>query len=169
MNARTLQMLQKLESFPWFGKVGQPMTGGHLRVESWALAVESCRGDVWGSVQLQLSNCFAREVRQRSYERAEEWNGIAAELRKGIAIIVADSVDPIANKFRLKPDFQGTVAWDMLMICLETEFSDVVSPMFSVPRLEPIYAAGHFPCGWEGPKMNEGWEGTPPASRLFVY
>lgn len=42
-------------------------------------------------------------------------------------------------------------------------------PMFFVPRLLPVYSAGHFPCGWEGPKLNEGWEGELPNSRLIVY
>ena len=169
MNQRTLQMLQKLGSIPWFASVGQPTTDCYLTVLTWQDAVDSCASDIWSSVQLQVKNRIAREVRQKHYDRSEEWNEIAAELRSGIAAIVANSVEPLAKKLRLKPDFQGAVSWDILMICMETEFSDVTPPMFFVPRLEPIYTAGHFPCGWDGPKVNEGWEGALPLSRLMVF
>jgi hypothetical protein len=108
-------------------------------------------------------------VRQRSHDRAQEWNGIAAELRRLIAGVVARSVEPVAATFKLELDFRSAVSWDMLLICMETEFSDLVPPMFFVPRLLPVYTAGHFPCGWEGPKLNEGWEGELPNSRLIVY
>ena len=169
MNIRTAKKLKELESFSWFVNAGQPSEGDYLVVQSWQEAVAFGAAEIWSSVQLQVSNRFTREVRQKSYERSEEWNEIAAELRKGIAAIVANSIQPVAKKFRLKQDFQRAVSWDMLMICLETEFSDLLPPMFSVPRLQPIYAAGHFPCGWEGPKLDEGWKGDLPNWRLMVY
>lgn len=169
MNGRTIQMMQKLESLRWFANAGQPTMGGHLTVQTWSQAVRSCASEVWSSVQLQVGNRFGREVRQRSYDRSEEWNGIVAELREAIATVTSNSIDPVAKKFDLNPDFQDAVSWDMLMICMETEFSDLLPPMFFVPRLEPIYAAGHFPCGWEGPKINEGLEGELPNWRLVVF
>lgn len=169
MNARTLQMMQRLESAQWFANIGRPPIGNHRTVQSWEQALGSCTADVWSSVQLQVKNRIARDVRQKNYDRSDEWNGIAAELRKAIATVVANSVEPVAKKFQLKSDFQGAVSWDMLMICLETEFSDVISPIFFVSRLLPIYEAGHFPCGWEGPKLNEGWDGELLDWRLIVY
>lgn len=169
MNARTQQMLQRLESFQWFANVGQSAKDDYIPVRTWSQAVESCAADVWSSVQLQVKNRIARDVRQKCYERSEEWNRIAAELRRGIAVIVTHSIEPVAKQFRLKPDFQSAVSWDMLGICIETEFSDVVRPLFFVPRLLPIYEAGHFPCGWDGSKLNEGWEGELPNLRLIVY
>lgn len=162
-------MMQRLECLQWFGNVGQPTDGAGLAVQTWRQAVDSSASDVWSSVQLQVKNRIARDVRQRSYDRAQEWNGIAAELRGSIAGVVARSVEPVAVTFKLEPDFRSAVSWDMLLICMETEFSDLVPPMFFVPRLLPVYTAGHFPCGWEGPKLNEGWEGELPNSRLIVY
>lgn len=162
-------MMQRLECLQWFGNVGQPIDGAGLAVHTWRQAVDSSASDVWSSVQLQVKNRIARDVRQRSHDRAQEWNGIAAELRGSIAGVVARSVEPVAVTFKLEPDFRSAVSWDMLLICMETEFSDLVPPMFFVPRLLPVYTAGHFPCGWEGPKLNEGWEGELPHSRLIVY
>lgn len=169
MNVRTQEMMRRLESLHWFANAGRPEPGNHLTVESWPMAVESCGGEVWSSVQLQIKNRIAREVRLRNYERAQEWNGIAAELRKAIAVVAMNAIEPIAAKFKLKADFRGSVSWDMLMICMETEYSDLLPALFFVPRLLPVYEAGHFPCGWEGPKLNEGWEGDLPNVRLIVY
>jgi hypothetical protein len=162
-------MYRKLEALQWFANVGQPMAGDCRAVQTWTQAVESCTGEVWSAVQLQVKNRFAREVREKSYVRSEEWNGIAAELRKLIAIVATNSIAPIVKRFNLNPNFQGCVSWDMLMICLETEFSELVPPSFFVPRLLPVYETGHFPCGWEGPKLLEGWEGELPSWRLIVY
>ena len=169
MNQRTAHKLKELESYPWFVNVGKPLEGYHLPVENWQQAVDLSAAEVWSSVQHQVKNHIADEVTSRNYCRSEEWNKIAAELRKGIAIVEINSIEPVVRNFRLKPDFRGAVSWDMLMICLETEFSDLIPPMFSVPRLQPIYAAGHFPCGWEGPKLEESWKGELPNWRLMIY
>lgn len=169
MNQRTAEKLSELKSFPWFVNVGKAAGGDYLAVRNWNEAVELSAAEVWSSVQHQVKNRIADEVTQRNYKRSEEWNGIAAELRREIAAIVATSVEPLEKKLHLKPDFRGAVFWDMLGICIETEFSDLLPPMFFVPRLQPIYAAGHFPCGWEGPKLKEGWQGELPNSRLIVY
>src|SRR5688572_1083718 len=139
MNQRTEQKLRELESYPWFANAGDPVDSNYLPVKNWQEAVELSAGAVWSSVQLQTKNNIADEVTRRDYYRSEEWNGIAAELRKQIALIVANSVEPVAKKFELGLDFQGSVSWDMLGICMETEFSDLLVPMFFVPCLQPIY------------------------------
>ena len=161
-------MLERLDSFHWFSSVGQ-LARSERRVRNWEEAVDSCGGAIWSSVQHQVKNRIAGDVTQRDYGRSEEWNGVAAELRKAIAVVVAKSVELVATRFKLKPDFQGAVSWDMLMICMETEYSDLVPPVFWVPRLLPVYAAGRFPCGWKGPELQEGWAGELPNWELVVY
>lgn len=169
MNQRTATKLSDLKSFPWFASAGRATGSDYLTASNWTEAVELSAGEVWSSVQLQIKNRIAGDVRKRDYKRSEEWNAIAAELRSEVAVIAATAVTPIEKAFRLKADFRGAVSWDMLMICLETEFSDLMSPMFFVPRLQPVYAAGHFPCGWEGAKLNEDWAGAPPNLQLIIY
>jgi hypothetical protein len=169
MNQRTVEKLSELKSFPWFVNVGKAVGGDYSVIRNWKEAVESSAAEVWSSVQHQIKNEIADEVTKRDYKRSEEWNVIAAELRKEIAAIMTSSVVPLEKAFHLKSDFRGAVSWDMLGICIETEFSDLVRPMFFVPRLQPVYAAGHFPCGWEGPMLEDGWDGELPNARLIVY
>jgi hypothetical protein len=169
MHQRTSYKLGELKSFAWFSNVGCRIEGDYRIVRDWKEAVELSDAVVWNSVQLQVKNRLGDEVTKRDYKRSQEWNAIAGELRKHISAIIADKVEPLERQFRLSQGFRGAVSWDILSICLETEFSDLVPPKFFVPRLEPVYAAGHFPCGWEGPELKEGWKGDMPNARLIVY
>ncbi len=145
------------------------MAGNHISVRSWPEAVASSRGEIWTSVQHQVKNRIADEITRRNYKRSEEWNVIASELRTALASLLSASGGPFTTQRHLNSDIQSALSWDLLLICLETEFSELLAPMFFVPRLEPIYAEGHFPCGWDGPKLNEGWQGNLPPYRLVIY
>jgi hypothetical protein len=169
VNSRTTQKLTELDSFAWFTKVGQPFDGNSLLIRGWQEAVESSSSEIWSSVQHQVKNHMADEVARKNYARFEEWNVVAEKIRKVITVIFNKRIDPVVKQFRLKSDFRDSVTWDMLMICMETEFTDVIPPMFAVPRLLPIYAAGHFPCGWEGPILTTDWNGELGNWRLAVY
>ncbi|HXE42593.1 MAG TPA: hypothetical protein VN516_06175 [Candidatus Baltobacteraceae bacterium] len=165
MQLRTQQLLEQLKTFPFFSKVGQPIDGDYIQVKNWKQAVELCVDDVWSSVQLQAKNEMAQQITLKNYERSIEWNAIAAELRPQI-VALAESV---ANKFNLNKNFKNSFSWDLIMLCRETEFSDLMEPYFFVPRLLPIYMAGHFPCGWTGPYVDEGLEGDLPHHKLVVF
>jgi hypothetical protein len=166
---RAYDKLKEFGGYQWFANVGQPLKENFIPVHTWDDALNRSRGDIWNSVQLQVKNSYARQVRQTNHDRSVQWNPITSELRKAIAVIVENSIKSLSHPVRLKQDLIGSVSWDLLMICLEAEFSDLVQPLFFVPRLEPIYRAGHFPCGWEGPKVKEGWEGKPPDYPLYVF
>jgi hypothetical protein len=55
----------------------------------------------------------------------------------------------IITRHKLPKCFLDTVGWDMIAICQELEFADLVPPRFFAERAK-WYLAGHFPCGWEG-------------------
>jgi hypothetical protein len=65
--------------------------------------------------------------------------------------------------------FYHQVTWDLVGIGMATEYADVYPPLFSVPVLVPWYRAGHFPCGWDGPILDTGWNGEFPPYRLYVF
>jgi hypothetical protein len=165
MNQRTLNQLKELKAFPWFVNVGKPAGGDFLVVPSWIEAVDLCVGEVWTSVQHQVKNQIAEEVTLKDYWRSEEWNDVAAQLEGEIFAIV----EPLQKSLRMNPRVGDSIRWDLFMICLESEFSDLVEPMFFMRRLKPVYAAGHFPCGWEGPKLDAYWQGGLLDWRLWVY
>ena len=41
---------------------------------------------------------------------------------------------------------EPTLTWDIMLVCFEEEYRDLVQSLFFIPYLEPWYAAGHFPC-----------------------
>jgi hypothetical protein len=45
--------------------------------------------------------------------------------------------------------FVDTVLWDILHVCMESEFADSYPPGFYASQAY-WYFKGHFPCGWEG-------------------
>jgi hypothetical protein len=50
---------------------------------------------------------------------------------------------------------RDAVRSDLMLICLETHYQDIVKPVFHTPYLDIWYAAGHFPCGWDGDEFPE--------------
>jgi hypothetical protein len=62
-----------------------------------------------------------------------------------------------------------SIKWDILGICLEAEFKDAVAPGFYLLDLFPVYMQGHFPCGWDGNKLETTWDGVLGDYRLFVW
>ena len=69
----------------------------------------------------------------------------------------------------IKAQIKRQVSWDITFICLECEFSDLIKPFLYIPFIDPWYAAGHFPCGWEGTPFPIGWDGIVRDGRLMVF
>ncbi|HEV2329128.1 MAG TPA: hypothetical protein VGY56_10110 [Verrucomicrobiae bacterium] len=61
------------------------------------------------------------------------------------------------------------ISWDLLFICLEVHYQDIVKPIFYLPYLDPWYAAGHYPCGWDGDEFPERWDGVLRGGQLIVF
>jgi hypothetical protein len=82
-------------------------------------------------------------------------------------------VDDLLGRFPLKDkalkNVRDALSWDIMFICLEHEYSDLLSPFFYIPIVEPWYAAGHFPCGWDGDEFPDRWDGMVNGGQLMVY
>jgi hypothetical protein len=73
---------------------------------------------------------------------------------------------------KVPDDFKSSVSWDLLGTLLECEFGDVTPGCFYLSRLLPIYRAGHFPCGWTGPKLDTDWavgDKPLPDGEILIY
>ena len=78
-------------------------------------------------------------------------------------------------------NIKDSVSWDIMGLCLEIEYSDIVNPIFFIPHLDPWYASGHFPCGWDGDEFAhdfesgdetirfDGWRDLSRHGRLIVF
>jgi hypothetical protein len=38
-----------------------------------------------------------------------------------------------------------------------------------MPVVEPWYAKGHFPCGWDGDEFSDRWDGVVKGGQLMVF
>jgi hypothetical protein len=114
-------------------------------------------------------NRLFRSVQEKSWSRREEWGPLSEHLRPDIT----SSVDALLLESSIPKDIISKVApqvsWDIMLICFENEYADLVQPFFYIPLLEPWYASGHFPCGWQGNEFPDRWDGTIGAGKLIVF
>lgn len=172
MRTVTQSLLVELRSAPLLSQIGQPHTLPYRSVGSWSEALELCQSESWDSLQLNTKNRHADVVNRLNWDRCQEWNAVCAELRPEIANLIESILPRVRETYEVTGDLQATMSWDILCILLEREFEDVTPPAFYVPVLLPIYQAGHFPCGWTGPKLVTDWSpgAAPlPAGEVLVY
>jgi hypothetical protein len=170
MRTETEDMIARFREMRLFKAVGGAIHGGAKRVNSWTEAARQCQTSEWESVHLQVNNLLAMRVSLADYSRLEAWRGpVIAAIKRDLAVVIERDVLPVTESYRLSRAFQNSVEWDLIEICLEVEFSDLCDPIFFVERVLPWYEAGHFPCGWDGPKLDESWEGPMPDGQLIVY
>ncbi len=169
LNSKTLSILDALGQFPWFHQVGQRVERDVVRVDSWDQAVASCETPDWESIQFQVRNRLCNDVNRMNYNRFLEWNEITLEINRRIDEAVLDLLASVTKTHRLSQRFQEGVLWDLTLACQEAEFSDLLPPIFFLNNVLPWYRIGHFPCGWQGPPLRPGWEGSMPKGRLIIY
>jgi len=169
MREFTQETVKRLLGYPWFAHVLQSLDVTKATAAcSWEDAVATCSGEVWRSVQLQVTNRFARELSLRSYARYQEWGRIAPELSSALMPIIDVHVKPVAKRHDLPESFLHSVHWDLTYVCLEAEYTDVPGPLFFLDRVDEWYRRGRFPCGWEGPKLDTGLACDLPKYKLIV-
>jgi hypothetical protein len=137
-------------------------------ISEWAAAVDACRSREWEKAQLLARNFLQREVERAQWNRMDEWNLIADELRDEIRGIVSKALSKTCLESEGFDLVRDSASWDLMSICFEVNYSDIVLPRFSVPMLQPWYQLGHFPCGWEGPEITNS-SPCPPPGKLLVY
>ena len=190
MKPRVKQKLDQIFSYPFFESVGKPLPPTVSSVKTWAQAAKSCGFLKWGNNQLMARNALQGQIESRYPEdrvnhffwhRFQEWNPIVQEVRPVIHAFTDDLLTKIPIKDKGLKNIRNSVSWDMMFICLEIEYSDIVNPIFSLPYLDPWYASGHFPCGWDGDQFahdfetgNEtiffdGWSDLSRHGKLIVF
>ena len=174
MTAIVKAKLENILKYPFFNSVGQPLPSTVSRVTTWPNAAKTCGFVKWSNSQLQARNALQRGITDQfpkpgMWERMQEWNPLCEELKPVICPFVESLVSklPINDKDRKK--VTGNINWDLLFICLETHYQDIVKPIFYIPYLDPWYAAGHYPCGWDGDEFPEQWDGVVRGGQLIVF
>jgi hypothetical protein len=148
LHPRTEATLQDLESANWFSSVGQPVSGV-IVVSSWSEAIKHCGSDEWEALTQEADNRYCVQLQKRAPERFQKWNEIVREVKLKTVPLVDRKIAKVVEENKLPKVFGDTVDWDILGVCMESEYADVFPPGFFAAQAY-WYVQGHFPCGWRG-------------------
>ncbi len=170
MRQETRLMLRAMEDWPWFEHIGEPIKDPRvIAVASWDEAIEPHRSYVWECLRLQVKNRISIVLNERDWHRAQRWNPMTDEVKQ-VMMPLFDRIRELGSRLSLSENvFYHQVRWDLLGICMETEYADIFPPLFNVPVLAPWYQAGHFPCGWDGPVLDTRWNGEFQHYHLYIF
>ncbi len=159
MHPRTAVTLANLERASWFSRVGVQDATAAIVLGSWAEAIEQCTSKEWENLCLEAMNQYRERLVERSSERFEKWNVLVDELKKTTIPFVRRKIERVSRLHKLPRAFEAAVQWDILGVCMESEYADVYPPGFYGSNAY-WYIKGHFPCGWRG---------EFPKGQLVVY
>jgi hypothetical protein len=169
MRRETRAKFDSVLSYPFFQACARPLEGDVVRVGSWPVALKEANSRIWENCRLMARTALFNFVQLRNWERTTEWDPIADEMRPQIVSFV-ESLLPLSSvPPDLHPKIRHELSWDIMLICFEYHYRDVVEPIFHLPYLDAWYATGHFPCGWDGEEFPEGWDGVIRGGRLMVF
>jgi hypothetical protein len=170
MNTSVEEKLKSILEYKFFGSIGEPISGEDVTiVPDWVSAANELKKIKWENCRLKARNALQRTVEERNWQRSEDWNPLAQELQRLVLGFTTAIVQKLSLPKALTQKLTATLSWDIIGICFEHEYRDLASPMFYIPILEPWYAAGHFPCGWDGEEFPDGWDGVIRNGRLIVF
>jgi hypothetical protein len=172
MRDESRKLLEEIRELQLFSHLGEPFSFGLPQVQSWSDALRSCATLKWESVTLMCNNRSAGCVNEIDWHRAQTWNPTCEIVCPKVIAIANAAVERVAATRRVTDAFRNSVRWDLQAMVLEMEFADILPPVFHYSRLLPIYRAGHFPCGWTGPKLDTDWSSSRkpvPHGEILVY
>ncbi|HOY54696.1 MAG TPA: hypothetical protein PL015_08465 [Opitutaceae bacterium] len=155
MKPSTWQLIEEINGYPLFCEIGKrPLGDKFTFVASWDRAVGYAQERKW--INLTYA-CFNRTSSASSATRGAEWN-VFAEKTKVLLKSAEEKISRVFTERNAPWSLASACALDLFLAVAEEEYSDVIRPLFFKPILLPVYAAGHFPCGWNG--------GTVPGSEI---
>lgn len=149
MNGNTVATLHQLFSTNWFSNAGKQDTTSERVLASWDAAAASCSSPAWDELQHEAASRYRERLAERSRERLRHWNKIVDDVGPTVQELVRAKTDAVVANESLPPTVVRVIEWDMLHLCMESEFGDVFPPGFYAAQAY-WYTVGHFPCGWDG-------------------
>jgi hypothetical protein len=169
MKAGVQTKLEHVFNYPFFRAAGNPLPPSVSDAKSWTHAVKEYDSRKWENCRLMARNALQRFVEQQNWGRRQDWNPLSDELRPKIVSFIEELLPKTGLPAEVTKKVKDNLSWDIMFICLEQEYSDVVKPFFYIPLLDPWYAAGHCPCGWDGEEFPDRWDGVIPEGKLIVF
>lgn len=150
MTPETLAKLEALRRVEWFRSIGRAADGQVVVVSDGWEAEDWFDGGTWEDVQLEAANRLRDAIASASRDRWSCWSELVASIRPSVETLVAEKVRFQVEGQPLDEGVVGSIAWDILHMAMETEYSDLVPPGFFT-GIGEWYLRGHLPCGWDGP------------------
>jgi hypothetical protein len=171
---KTYELIEEINSYDFFSKVGAPVEGDLKKVHSLGDAVQRATENKWDAMRWAFWNRL--NVFQRNIKISEDRDWNKKQCTEAVKLI-----EPA--KLKISQFFAQNNLWDALagdvwvQLCgavHETEIDDLVPPLFFKPLLLPIYKDGRYACGWDGKgvralKEKQGYIDSLPLGRLIVY
>ena len=147
----TLELIDKLMKTEWFAHVGEKIDDPSVfQISSWQEAVKYCRSRYSSNVQMEGKNLLTERLCFDFPDRYHKlWNETVAAVKLIIQPMIDRKTNELKTQLKLPKAFRDAIDWDVLCICMELEYSDLIPPRYFAERAR-WYLAGHFPCGWEG-------------------
>jgi hypothetical protein len=161
MTPETKATLRQLEDADWFSLVGQHDANTNVAIvlSSWDEAIEHCSSMEWENLELQIVNRLCEKLLAAAPDRFNQWNEIVNEMKQHTIPLVERKIAAVVEQCHLPKVFSDSVQWDILNLCMESEYIDVVPPGFYA-GMAFWYVNGHFPCGWKD---------EPPKGKPIIY
>ncbi len=161
--------LEAVFKYPFFQSCGGPAPKTVTAMQSQHAAIKECCSLKWENCRLEARNALFDYVQRKCWDRAQDWNPLAEELRPVIVSFTATLVSRASFPQAFHTKLKNVLAWDIMATCFEQAFSDLRKPIFFIPLLDYWYAAGRLPCGWDGEEFPEHWDGVTRRGRLMVF
>jgi len=163
------EKLEALFAYPYFQAVGRPLPHVVTRVSDWSTVLAKSNMLKWENCRLMARNALYGALQERARIRSDDWNSLVEELRPRILRFVDGFTPGTKVSADVLDKVRPMVSWDLMLICFEFEYRDIVAPIFYIPILEPWYASGNFPCGWDGEEFPDRWDGVIRDGQLMVF
>lgn len=134
MHSRTAATLRELEESDWFANVGKQDTNAAQVLPDWGSAIASCGSDRWENLSLEAANQYRARLFERNPVKAGKWNEIVNLVKPAAVALVREKTSAVIADDALPRIFRDTVEWDILHLCMESEFSDLYQPGFYAPQ-----------------------------------
>jgi hypothetical protein len=146
---QTIATLDKLDEARWFANVGVKDLSNAVVLSSWDEAAQSASTAEWENIGLEAFNTLREKILVKDKERLNQWNDIVSSVKQFSNALVEDKINLDSDLQKLPSIIIDCIKWDLLGICMESEYSDIVDPGF-FHAISYYYVKGHFPCGIDG-------------------
>lgn len=149
MLPRTQATLDTLRKENWFRNVGIRDTTAVDVIGSWKEAVALCTSAEWEDLCQEAVNQYSARLIEKSPAEYERWNAVVLDVKPAAVALVRSKTLSVVTLNDLPKGFTDTAEWDILHLCVESEFADIYPPGFYAAQAH-WYLKGHFPCGYRG-------------------